>query len=97
MATDTGSCFERTYKAISSLSDDGDLRDRLGYAWSSFMSLRVDDFPAELRERVSALRTEFQQACAAGSTLDEQKQAAKSMLAVYTHVARLEGTFADLL
>ena len=57
----------------------------------------VHEFPVELREKVANLKEELNRACAPGSSADEQKRAAKSMLSVYTHVARLDGTWADLV
>ena len=96
MARDTNSCFERTYNATHALcAGSGDLRERLSTAETIFMPLRVEDFPVELRDKVSRLHEELSRACKNDSTREDQTQAAKSMLSVYTQVARLEGTFAD--
>ena len=97
MARDTGNCFERTFNAIQALCGSGDLHERLKIARMTFAPLLVDEFPVELRDKVSDLHGQLDLACANGSTKDDQTKAAKLMLSVYTHVARLEGTFADLV
>jgi len=94
---DSGNVFERVWKAMSSLCDEGPLADRLESVIRQIISLRVDEFPEVLQSDFIAVTQGIGTARAPVATHEDRHRLAQDFCTLYTKCARLDGTLQEVV